>query len=776
MWTHLLLRNGRRTPRRALPILTASADRSLSGGRGGKNNDKGRGGKKENFADKFLKPAARGELTKKHTSGIPRLAARRNKARLEPVRARHKDFLNYLDEGPEEGMALSETGSSSSSRPVIPEAPQPPEGAELLMAFGGDDPYFAPELLLNEKYYWTEEEIENLVQDPLTKEELGIVDGEPIEIPYTDDELAYRADDEETWADIEAIADDVGGDENESLAFSKGDQRGPKKYVDPEMRYFFDQHDLYEMLTNDDTPDDAWRPPNDVLVAPLRPVMGPDVEDFLDSMAQHPTQYALSIRENLHRDSRREPKPIFPGDRRNPPLEFVQQYRRFLYVTGLPPLTVNGEEGDLNNPIHAQMLQKTVAGLVSVDSTQVVWANRTSAFVGFHSPREMANALAGGPTEATISGDPTVEVYEGGEVFADAPGRCLKIAGFRPGFTNPTLLSNLFPSDSDLAEVYGSVSVDDVIFTSRTSAVIRFASEEMAQSALQSALLRHQVDEIGQYPVQFFRARRELVHDGYTGLRKAHEKRAMGPRLIVDGDMPTKDFYLTHARVIQLRGLDLSITKEELTKAFQPHCERLRDVEGSIEFVTCEAGLPTGVAFVGFDMPGEAERCMKAYSGKFSVGSVFVPGKLVHDRRIPGERKLRDRRLQRSEAELLEDLNNWERFVNPRDLAELQAAGIEHHVLDESIRQLRFNNKYFGALDSSLAGESIDPTKDGGELFKEMVQLYIETLKDCIATPENPGELFEAVHFPDEEIDISIFDRDRNRQKELTEKRANPPM
>ena len=66
---------------------------------------------------------------------------------------------------------------------------------------------------------------------------------------------------------------------------------------------------------------------------------------------------------------------------------------------------------------------------------------------------------------------------------------------------------------------------------------------------------------------------------------------------------------------------------------------------------------------------------------------------------------------------------------------------------------------------------SINPEKEQGGMFKELVETYIATLIECISTPENPGPIYEHLHFQDEPIDTEIFEAEPARQAELKKKR-----
>ena len=48
------------------------------------------------------------------------------------------------------------------------------------------------------------------------------------------------------------------------------------------------------------------------------------------------------------------------------------------------------------------------------------------------------------------------------------------------------------------------------------------------------------------------------------------------------------------------------MTKESIADFFQPYSDMLRDVIGSVEFVTCYNGLPTDIAYVGFERLGRS--------------------------------------------------------------------------------------------------------------------------------------------------------------------------
>jgi hypothetical protein len=118
---------------------------------------------------------------------------------------------------------------------------------------------------------------------------------------------------------------------------------------DTEKDLFFGQGSILDFAGEDDYEEPTFEPSNRVL--PLAN-LGPNLDDFLEAMVEHPSKYAQVSKSNAHPESRREPKPDFPKNRAKPTEFFIAKYPRFLYVTGLSPLMVNGATGDLDNPVH----------------------------------------------------------------------------------------------------------------------------------------------------------------------------------------------------------------------------------------------------------------------------------------------------------------------------------------------------------------------------------------------------------------------------------------
>lgn len=526
------------------------------------------------------------------------------------------------------------------------------------------------------------------------------------------------------------------------------------------------------------------KPPNPKEYDVVKPliVKGPSMDDFVQSMAEHPTKYGQLKFVSPHPESTREPLPDRPGNRRNPPLEFVEAHTRFIYVWGLPPLlSVDEQPGDLDNPLHALELKKTAAALFDASPESVYPASISSAFVGFSTAQDQMFVTTVGPVQKFVESPVQISQYvpsEGDKKSFDESemDRVVVLENLPSGLTPSVLASTLFPSGTDAGDlVYGGLSPDDFVMLSPHRAVLRFESAEHAENAVKSTIVEQRLKDFGKHTIRYSKARRGLVHTGHLiGPGGRDLERELGPKLIVDGDMPTKNFYLSHASAVHLRHLDPDVTKEEISVFFQPFCAVPRDVSGSIEFITCHKGLPTGKAYVGFDEHGEAEAAMEATcepNGRMrGLGHNTVLMKKVRDSR----RVQRDHRPSRKEAELLDSLDNWEQYADPDDLAQLLEHGISKEALGEQLRAIRYHNPTFSSLDQAIRSEAMEPETDSGGMYKELVQTYIETLKDCLSTPENPGPIYESLFLPDEELDTEIFEDEVGRQEELKKKREVP--
>ena len=737
-----------------------------SGDRKDNNNSNHRRPRKPNYSEQYFEPASRGEL-KNHRSGIPKLAGRRPKGHgvrsADPGGTSYfsdEDELEYgadLDQGfVDLGSAgtnrgPTKTGTISAGDPLEKLSPEEYQQVKAFMeAYEQlkDEPDHEP-------YYWNERDYVSSLS-PSDQENA-------IALSQINDDMTNQLQDVEDVEDVDVDDEDLGPKRR-----SRGDQEGESNQISL-------VPDIFEYVASNDVEPDLG--PEYDTFSPLE-INGPGMDDFALAMLEHPTRYAQIRSELEHPDSTREPIPLFPKNRSNPPTEFVEKYVRYLYVSGLPPKRTDGEPTDFENPIHRHEIQMMIADLFGTEPEHVCPASSTSGFIGFESREDQLLALHVGPLKNVIESPITISKYDPSEkdaVFAEGFSDSIVLLENLPaGSTTSSLARTLFPPETDIGEVYGGLSPRDVMMKTPNSALVRFSSSEKALSAISSSEVQQRLVELGQHRVRYSRARRELIYTGKHGGPCGTERlRALGPRLIVDGDMPTKKFYLSHADVVHLRYLDPSITKEDIANFFQPFCGVKRDVEGSVEFVTCHEGLRTDRAYVGFDELGEVDLVSEAFKGGRVEG--LGPGGVVIMQSVKDVvRRRREKRQTRTEEELYDNLHNWEQYVDPADIEELIANGVSKEAIDEALTSVRYNNPTFASLDQALRSETLQPEKDRGGMYAEYVRLYIETLKECIGTPEAPGEIYEGLHFQGEEIDTSIFDTEKARIEEIQKRRSVP--
>ena len=759
-------------------------------GRGGRDGNSGkRGGgwsqnrnnrDKTNYSDQFLKPAARGEL-KNHRSGIPKLTGRKGKGRGirvgDLLESEEDQVMGYDNDGnmmmddedyatqgrQQQKKAKKKTGTidnGSNMEDLCPEDNQ--EITDFLRVY-----HSLEHMEDKEDYYWNEIDYEGRKD----AKKQALFDKLKADATHNADGNLVVEVDDETFAMFDGA--------DTSNAYSKG-QRNNKPKQQEQMRFNNGPPEFIMDTLGVKGLDKAPNPKQYDVPQPLI-LKGPSMNDFVQSMAEHPTKYGQLRYVSPHPESAREPVPDLPVRRRNPPLEFVEAHTRFIYVWGIPPLlSVDEQPGDLDNPLHALELQKTAAALFDVPPEAVYPASISSAFVGFSSRKEQRFAIEFGPVQKVIESPIKISKYapaDGAKKSFDVSemDKVVILENLPSGLTPSVLASTLFPSGTDTGDLlYSGLTPDDFVMLTPHSAVLRFESAEHAENAVKSTIVEQRLKDFGKHRIRYSKARRELVYTGkHTGPGKMHLERDLGSRLIVDGDMPIKNFYLSHATCVHLRNLDPSVTKQEISKFFQPFCAMSRDVEGSIEFVTCHEGLPTGKAYVGFDEHGEVEAAMTACE---SSGRVIGLGhnKVIMKRVRDSRNITRHNRSARGEDELLESLDNWEQHVNPNDLEELLDSGISKDALDEAFRAIRYQNPTFSSLDQAMRSETVNPEHESGGMYRELVQTYIATLKDCISTPENPGAIYESLFLPDEELDTEIFEDEVARQKELQERRKVP--
>lgn len=154
------------------------------------------------------------------------------------------------------------------------------------------------------------------------------------------------------------------------------------------------------------------------------------------------------------------------------------------------------------------------------------------------------------------------------------------------------------------------------------------------------------------------------------------------------------------------------------------------------------------------------------YDGKAWIGGCEVILTPVQDKLLRrGKRE--GARPARSLEELKDDLTNWEKHVDPKDIKELEALGIDKSILDEALITLRQNNRSFAGIDQAMPGERLYEQRPVGEHYRYAVRLYIKLLKECAGSKEDPGLMYKAMFSPDQQVDLSIFEYEAERIKAL---------
>lgn len=542
-------------------------------------------------------------------------------------------------------------------------------------------------------------------------------------------------------------------------------------------------------------------------ILPLK-VEGPDFDDFLAAHLEHPSRYATITRINVHPDSRREARPLIPPGRVNPDEAFVLAHKGFVYVDGLSP-EMDDSTGEMtsvdlkDDPLLKQTIAERVAEIFGVSSLDVAAATPTSAYVGFATKKEARGAMAsfvaeGGEGKTLAVHTTTVEAYggfsdqgdtansgdESAFVGEDATpggeGSIVKVTNLPVDVGSSEVLEALFPTATDL-------TTNDVFRRSSTTALVRFSTPDLADAVLNSSEVADRATALGKRPLRILRAKRERLFAGYTGPNNCHETQKLGKRLVVRGiDVPPMDLFLSHHDVVRVSGLHADTTLDDLAEFFQPYSADRRDLQGSACLVLDAAGRSTGVAYAGFELPGEVDGVWKASQGQYFTSDEVSEEKMVKmgfaaGAQIRGAnvelRVVRDGKLRRGKREgarpardleeLHADLSDWERHVDPEDLAELARHGVDKSILDEVMVTLRHHNRSFAGLDQAMKGERLHEEKMVGSHYRDAVRMYVRMLKECAPTEENPGLLYEAMFMPDERVDPSQLAKEKARVVKL---------
>lgn len=659
--------------------------------------------KKENFAKKFLEPAARGELHK-HQSGIPKLAARKHK------------------------------------------------GHSLKDAFPGKE---------------SEEIIKDAINLELSPADTLKIPGSP-SVDTVDTMMRQTHTQNARIMSQMALEARFEGPKSEELDPSLSDCNhkwlGTKEAIQQSL--FRQQRNIKQKSQRGGS--DSSRPRYDIWGDEVNPA---ELDDPWITDAMY-FRY-----ENPHIESKREPKPIvFPTNRVNPPDDFVQAHGAFAYVTNVPRPLVNGEVGSYENPLHRHEVTEFVANVFSVPASHVFCASMTSAFVGFKDAKEAAQAVIRSDSKRIIMGEKIeARLYSGIDNASEAERDfvkdsvspdCIICLDHIPVGMKAGTVARILRRAMD-------IDVSDVFMSSPTSSLIRFPSAEAAASFLKGRKLNETLASMQRQILRVQCAKREVVHDKFSGPIRQFQMKKVTNKLIVDGDVPSRKFFISHAGVLHLCNVPVGVSKETISNFFQRFCVEKRDVEGSIEIVKSLDGHPTGRVYVGFDLERECNNAWKELFGSgqkimFNEAGPAARVRPVKEIPFPRGSKL-GARSERTQEELIASFKAWKDYINPEDVATLESYGVTMDVLEEAFTAAR-HNPTFGVEDQAREGERLRNEYAPGDHFREFVQLYIDTLKELGTTKENPGLKYEGMFVPGEEMDYELFDYEKKRLASLRER------
>jgi hypothetical protein len=654
-----------------------------------------KGNKKENFAKKFLDPAARGELSK-HQSGIPKLSARKSKGH-----SLKDDFPGDATEdllAQTRKMFLESKGDIKSDLEKSMKDNVEKSGKHSLKQF-------SPGWNLESAF-------------------------EPVKAETLDPTKAN--------GNVKWLGNEEPGQQNR---FQQ--QRNLKQNQRRDQR-----NKVYDIWGDEELQseiDDPW-----------------------------PTDTAHFTYHVPHAESRREAKPIVhPTNRVNPPEDFVSAHEAFAYVTNVPRPVIEGELASYDNPLHCHEVVEFVANMFGIPATHVFPATITSAFVGFKSASEAAVAYKKSESKRVVRVHTEAKRYENDSPSDDEKSfvgtgkdSILMLENLPSGMRQGTILRYLHSAVA--------LNVDDVFISSPTTALIRLSSPDQASSLLSDKNMHDAIASLQKQIIRIYAAQREVVHDKYSGPIRQFQLRKTTNKLVVHGDTPSKDFFLSHAHVLHLCNVPVSVTKKQISDYFQKFCIQSRDVEGSIEFVTSLDGYPSGRVYVGFDLESEYKN---AWQEIFSSGQKVMlneSGPPVRIRPVKERILVRGSKLgarsERSQEELIASFSEWKKEINPADQEFLESMGVTMDVLEEAFTATRRHNPTFGVEDQAREGERMLMDKSPGQHFNEFVKLYIDTLKEAAFSRDDPGLKYNSMFMPGEEVDYSFITDEEKRLSEINEK------
>lgn len=666
--------------------------------------------KKENFAKKYLEPAARGELAKDFSSGIPKLAGRKGKGHgmkdqfpYSGKKHRKKDIGKIMEDATR-AMNDGTRGMGKIGSPKIGKN-----------QYGDDD---------NSRVF------------------------QKAKAPQPDFEHLFR---EHTPEELDPL-----------LNLDNPEWLGPKANI--QTRFNQERKKPFNNRNQQESNVDLFGDPVD--------------EEEQNSWKTDSFYVGYNFK---HPESRREALPIIhPFHRVQPSRDFIQAHKAFIYASNIPHPILDDKLGSWDNPVHKHKVTEYVAEKFSVSPTDVFPATMNSAYIGFTSSKEASDFSIASDKNRQLSYKVEASSFSAGADDKSTASKEMKeflakaetldcivhLQNVPPGMTEEAIIQYLNDAIKD-------IEVPQVFFDSPTNVLLCFTSSGNASALLNNSKLHVSLWDMGHQKILFQPAHRAVVHSHFGGKGQSFPIKKTVDRLLVDGDIPSEDFFLSHAGVLHLENVPLTMTKKEISEYFQPYCMEKRDVEGSIEFVKSICGQVTGRAYIGFDLDMEVEAAFKDITEsnkeiRLRNEGPFSRVKIVREDLKKGEKL--GPRSYRSQEELWKSLRCWEEYVDPKDLEYFESKGIYKEVLEEAFIAARYHNPTYGVEDQARKGERLLKNKEPGQHYREFVQSYVKTLKEMIPTKENPGEPYKAMFMPDEEIHFDFLDQEEDRTRKLKQK------
>lgn len=648
--------------------------------------------KKENFAKKFLEPAARGQLNRKHQSGIPKLAGRKSKGHSLKEKFDGKEMT--------EGGEGFDAESFSSDRHRRKDRNHSKRN----------------------KTRGSTNRMQQMVQREGAPENSVEALFEPVS-PHVLDPTTTEA------------------------------QEANLRWLGKEVKSFELERTLKGGRNNKEELDEFDQPIEQAEID------NPWVTDAISFSYDKPIP-----------ESRREARPIVhPTNRVNPPVDFVEQHKVFMYVSGVPrPVMDDGKLGYYKNDLDKHEVANSVANILGVPVTSVFPATMNSAFVGFENAKDAADKCLASRKKRILQYNITTKVYDESKrtdvtedeksfvASSSTPSSIILVEDIHPGFFSGTIARLLRP-----ARV---LDASDIFFPTPTSFLIRMEDPEAAMNLNQSNEYKRCLSLMEKQKINVQVAKREVVHDKWGGPANEIQIKKLNHTLVVDGDVPSSSFFLSHTGVLHLCNVPSNVNKLAISEIFQPYCTDKRDVRGSVEIVKTIDGDATGRVYVGFDLDQDYQAALAVLGQKVSFSNTGLTTRIrpVKDKRLLRGEKIGSR-TERSEEELLYALqNSWMDHVDPKDLKFLEAHGVSKDVLEEAFLAARYENPSFGLEDDVRIGERLRDNGTG-ESYRDFVKLYIETLMEVIATKEKPGAMYEGMFMSNEPIDHEFLEREEKR-------------